>query len=187
MADIAHLAAGVLLEAELDDADGTILVGNRPVDADNGGALETGGNGAIEVLLASDVQLVDHDAVVEHGDAEGDVKGLFIELEGRGIVHLISADGLAVDLVDDLFFRLEFHQRGPVVLAQLRKRRPHVAENLRVIIRAIAACGTAAEELLGGQELLMDFETGFEADSGVIVGLHLFKGFEGRHRARLGN
>jgi len=185
VAGIAHLAAGILLQTELDDGDGAVLVGHRAVDADNGGALKSGRDTAVEILLAGDMELIDHDAVVEHGDAQGDVEGLFIEFKRGSIIHLVGADGLAVDPVDDLLFGLELHQGGAIVLAELREGRPHVAEDLRVIVIAVAARRAAAKELFGGEKLLMDFQPGFKADGGEIFGLHLFERLERGHRVRL--
>ncbi|MBP1770479.1 MAG: hypothetical protein H6P96_1097 [Candidatus Aminicenantes bacterium] len=119
VADIADLAAGVLLESELDDRDSTVVVGDGSVDAEDGRALEAGRDAAVEVLLAGDVDLVDEVEAVEQGDAEGPVEGLLVDHERRGVVHLVGADRLPVDPVDDLLAGLELHQGRAVVLAEL--------------------------------------------------------------------
>ncbi len=173
VADVADLAAGVLLEAELDDGDAAVLVRDPAVDADDGRALEAGRDAAVEVLLAGDVELVDEGEVVEHGHAEGDVEGLVVHHERRRVVHLVGADRLPVDPVDDLLLGLELHEGRAVVLAELGQGRPHVAEDLGVVLVAVAAGRAAAEELLFGQELLVDLEAGAEADLGVIRAGHL--------------
>ncbi len=115
---------------------------------------------------------------VEHGDAEGDVEGLLVDHERRRVVHLVGADRLPVDAVDDLLLGLELHQGRAVVLAQLGQGRPHVAEDLGVVLLAVAAGRAAAEELLLGQELLVDLEAGAEADLGVVRRGHLAEGLE---------
>ncbi|MCK7518234.1 MAG: hypothetical protein MZV64_11195 [Ignavibacteriales bacterium] len=133
MADVADLAAGVLLEAELDDRDAAVLVRDGAVDAEDGRALEAGRDAAVEVLLAGDVDLVDEVEAVEQGDAEGPVEGLLVDHERRRVVHLVGADRLPVDPVDDLLAGLELHQGRAVVLAELGQGRPHVAEDLGVV------------------------------------------------------
>ena len=178
VADVADLAAGVLLEAELDDPDVPSLVGDLPVDADDRRPLEPRRDAPVEVLLAGDVQLVDHLAVVEQADLEGDVQRLLVDHEGRRVVHLVGADGLPFDPVDDLFFGLELHEGRAVVLPELGQGRPHVAEDLGVELRAIAAGRAAAEQLLGRQELLMDLEAGLEPDGRVVPGRHVLEGLE---------
>ena len=101
-----------------------------------------------------------------------------VHLERRRVVHLVGADRLPVDPVDDLLLGLELHEGGAVVLAELGEGRPHVAEDLGVVLVAVAAGRAAAEELLLGQELLVDLEAGAEADLGVIRVGHLGEGLE---------
>jgi hypothetical protein len=61
--------------------------------------------------------------------------------------------------------------RGAVVLAELRKGRPHVAQHFTIMGLGVEARGTAAEELVARQQLLVHFEAGDEADRFVVEGL----------------
>jgi len=124
------------------------------------------------------VELVDHDTFIEHGDRQGDIQGLLVDHERRSVVHLIGANRLPVDPVDDLLFRFELHQSGAVILAELGQRRPHVAENLGVVGAAVPARRAAAEELLFGQQLLVDFQAGLEPDGGIVLGVISAKGLK---------
>ena len=98
----------------------------------------------------------------------------------RRVVHLVGADGLPLDAVDDFLPGLELHQGRAVVFAQLGQGRPHVAQDLGVVGRAVMAGRAAAEELPLGQELLVDFQAGLEADGGVVLGGHLGEGLENK-------
>jgi hypothetical protein len=64
MSDVAHFAAGILLKAELNDADEAVFVGNGAIDASDRRSLESGGNAAVEILLSGDMQLIYHRALV---------------------------------------------------------------------------------------------------------------------------
>ena len=57
--NIPHFAAGVFFEAELDQAYFLVFQRDLSLHADDGGALETGRDAAVEVLLAGDVHLPD--------------------------------------------------------------------------------------------------------------------------------
>jgi hypothetical protein len=81
-------------------------------------------------------------------------------------------------LIDNFFLRLEFHQCGAVILAQFGQGGAHMAEDFRVERIAVQTGRTAAEEFFGSENLLMDFESGFEADRGVVVRGHFTKRFE---------
>jgi len=61
---------------------------------------------------------------------------------------------------------------------QLGQGRPHVAEDLGVVL-GDSGRPAAAEELLGGQELLVDLEAGHEPDPGVVLGGHWPRRLEG--------
>ncbi len=180
VADIADLAAGVLLQPQLNDPDVAPLVRDLAVDADDGRPLEPGGDAPVQVLFAGDMEFVDHLAGIEHPDAQSDVQRLLVELEGRRVVHFVSADRLAIDPVDDLLFRLELHEGRAVVLAELGERGPHVTEDLGVERVAQPAGRTAAKELLRGQELLVDLQAGLEADGRVVLRGHLLERLENK-------
>jgi len=167
---VADLAAGILFDADLPDAHRAVAEGHLAVGADDGGTLEAGGDAAVQVLLAGDVHFADDVAAQQHRHQQAAVQGQVVHLEGRGVVHLVGADRLAVQQVDDLLARLELHQRGAVVLAHLRERRAHVAQDLGVVVVAVvAAGGAAAEQLAHGQQLLVDLQPAAEAQGGVVV------------------
>ncbi len=165
---VADLAARVLLDADLADVDLPVPVGDVPIGADDGRALETRGDAAVQVLLARDVHLAHHVAPQHHGHGNAAVQGLVVDLEGRGIVHLVGADGLVVQQVDDVLAGLELHQGGAVVLAHLRQGGPHVAQHLGLVLGLVVLAGrTAAEQLAPGQELLVHLQAHHEAQLGV--------------------
>lgn len=172
VAHVTHLPAGILLESQLNDANPAPFVRDRSIDADNGGSLKAGGDAAVQVLFPGDVDLVDHRAAVKKPDAQGDIERFVVKLKRRSIIHLVRADGVAVDLVNDLLPRFELHQCGAVVLSQFREGRAHVSEDLGVEFFAIAAGGASAEELFFGEELLMDLKAGLETESGVVARGH---------------
>ena len=70
------LAAGVLLDADLGDRELAAAERQPAVDADDGGALEAGGDGAVQVLLAGDVHLVDDVAAQHQALLDGHVERL---------------------------------------------------------------------------------------------------------------
>lgn len=78
---VGDLAAGILLDAELDDS--YLLAAQRDLalDAQDAGALEAGGNAAVEVLLAGDVQLADDVALQQQRRLDGDLHGLAVDAE----------------------------------------------------------------------------------------------------------
>ena len=132
---VGDLAAGVLLDADLRDRELAAAERQPAVHADDRGALEAGRDRAVEVLLARDVHLVDDVAPEHQALLDGDVHRLLVDQERRRVVHLVGADVLLVEEVDDVLLGLELHQRGAVVLAQLRERRAHVAQHLAVVRR----------------------------------------------------
>jgi hypothetical protein len=73
---------------------------------------------------------------------------------------------------------LELHEGRAVVLAELGQGRAHVAEDLGVVLAAVAAGRAAAEELLFGQDLLVDLEARAEPDRFVVGRGHLGEGLE---------
>jgi hypothetical protein len=178
---VGHLATGILLQPQLVNADFPALIRYPAVHPDDRRALKTGGDAAVEVLLAGHVELV-HQLEIQHqGHLEGDVQGLLVQHERRRVVHFVGAYRVAIDAVDDLLLGLELHQRGAVVLAQLRERRPHVPQDLGVVLVAVETGGTPAEYLLVGEQLLVDLQTGAQADFRVVLRRHLIEGFELEH------
>ena len=169
VADIGHFAAGILLDAQLDDPDLLPLERDLALDAQDAGALESGGDAAVEVLLARDVELADDIGLEQQRHLHGDLHRLAVEQEGRRVVDLIGAGGLVLDAVDHDLARLELHQRRAVVLAELGKGRPHVADDLGVVIGVVVvAAGRAmAEKLFFGLQLLMHFQAALESQPGV--------------------
>ncbi len=167
---VRHLAARILFDAHLEDGQLAPAERQAAVDADNGGALEPGGDRAVEVLLPRDVDFVDDVAAEHQALLDGDVHRVLVDEEGRRVIHLVRADVLLVQQVDDVLPGLELHQRRAVVLAELGQRRAHVAQHLAVVRVGVAARRAMAEHLALGEQLLVDFEAGDEADFGVEFG-----------------
>jgi hypothetical protein len=117
MTDVGDLAAGVLFQAELDKAYLLVLQLDLPFHPDDRGALEAGGDGAVEVLLARDMDLPYYFQFREQGDLERLVEGLAVEGEGWGVVNVVGACGFVGDAVNDLLAGLELHEGGAVVFA----------------------------------------------------------------------
>ena len=126
------------------------------------------GIAAVEVLFPRDMHLVDDVHVHRQADFDGHVHGRLVDQERRRVVHLVGADVLMIEEIDDLLLRFEFHQRGAVVFAQFAERGPHVAEHFAVVAFGIEAGGAAAKELVFGEELLVHFESGHQADGWII-------------------
>ena len=106
---------------------------------------------------------------------------VLVHQERRRIVHLVGADVEMVQEIDDLLLGLELHQRGAVVLAQFAERGPHVAQHFAVVGLGVEAGGAAAEELMFGEELLMHFQSGDQADGLIVEPLdHCSPSFAGR-------
>lgn len=147
MADVRNFAAGVLLDRELPNADLAVFVWDPPADANDTGALKTGGDRAVQILLAGDVQLADDVQPQQQADFERDVEGLVVDEERRRIVKLVGADRIPVDAVVDVLAGLLLHERRAVVLPQFRKSWTHVPQDLGVILLAVVPGGTTAEEL----------------------------------------
>ena len=133
VAPVLHLAAGVLFERDVGDRELAALEGKAAVEAHDGRALEAGGNAAVQILFAGDVDLVDDVHAHREADFDGHVQRRLVHEERRRVVHLVGADVQVVQEIDDLLLRLELHQRGAVVLAQFAERRPHVAQHLAVV------------------------------------------------------
>ena len=168
VADVADLAAGILLDGQLPDVDRAAVEGHLAVDRDDRRALESGRDAAVEVLLAGDVDLVDDLHPHQQGNGDRAVQGLPVQLERRSVIHLVGAYRLVLQQIDDLLACLELHQGGAVVLAHLRQGRAHMTQDLRVVLLGIAACRAAAEEFAVGQQLLVDLQPHFQADFGVV-------------------
>ena len=143
------------------------------LDAQDAGALEAGGDAAVEVLLARDVELADDVGLEQQRHLHGDLQGLAVEQEGRRVVDLVGAGGLVLDAVDHDLAGLELHQRRAVVFAELGKGRPHVADDLGVVIGVVvvAAGRAVAEKLFVGLQLLVHFQAALESQPGVGRGL----------------
>jgi hypothetical protein len=152
VADVGHLAAGVLLQRELADAQLAVHAQlrhperHRAREPHHGRALKAGGDRAVEVLLAHHVQLGHQVQVAELRDLDGTAHRL-----------LVGAHRAPLQAVHDLLLRLELHERGAVVLTQLAQGGAHVAQHLGVVAGDAPARGAAAEQLGGGAELLVDF------------------------------
>ena len=56
---VADLSAGILFYTQLTDVDGAVAKRDVAVGPDDGRALESRGNAAVQVLLAGDVDLAD--------------------------------------------------------------------------------------------------------------------------------
>ena len=168
VAAIGDLAARVLLDRHLRDRELAAAERQPPVHADDGRALKAGGDRAVEILLPRDVHLVDDVAAEHQALLDRDVHRLLVHREGRRVVHLVRAGVLAVEEVDDVLAGLELHERGAVVDAELRERRPHVAQHGAVVRARVAAGRAVAEELALGEQLLVDLEPADEADGGVV-------------------
>ena len=175
MSDVADLAAAVLLERELPDAQGAIdaqfrdAEGDLAVQSDHRRALEARGDRSVQVLLAHDVQFVDRIEIEQVGDLERDPHRLVVDLEGRRVVHLVGAHAATVEQVDDLLARLELHERGAVVLAELAQRGTHVAQHFGVGVVGVVTRRAPAEEFGRRVELLVDLEPTHESEL-VVVG-----------------
>jgi hypothetical protein len=100
--DVAHLAARVLFNAQLTNANALAGDGQMAVDADDRRALEPRGDAAVQVLLPRDVELADDARVEEQGDLDRNVDGLSVDGERRGVVDVVRARCLALDAVDDV-------------------------------------------------------------------------------------
>ena len=98
------------------------------------------------------MHLADDVAAQEQRDGDGAIERYRVDLERRCIVHFVGADSFLIQKVDDVLAGLELHQSRAVVLAHLRERRPHVAQDLGVMLAVVvAARRAAAEELALGQ------------------------------------
>ena len=70
--------------------------GGPPVHTNDSGSLESGRDGAVEILLSRDVYFIDDVAVKEHRNLEGNIERLLIQVEWGSVVHFVSA-GAAFD------------------------------------------------------------------------------------------
>jgi len=107
---------------------------------------------------------------IERTHFNGHIERDLVDQERRGVIHLVGADVEMVEEIDDLLLGFELHQRGAVVLAEFAEGGAHVAEDFAVVGLGVEAGGAAAEELVFGEELLMHFQSGDQAD-GLIVEL----------------
>ena len=165
---VGNLAARVLLDADLGDGELAAAERQAAVDADDGGALKSGRDRPVEVLLAGDVDLVDDVAAQHQTLFDGDVDRLRIDQKRRRVVHLVGADVGRVEEVDDVLAGLELHQCSAVVLAELRQGRSHVTEDRTVVDPGIESCRALAEHLFLGQQLLVNLEADPEPNLVVV-------------------
>ena len=117
---VPHLPAGVLLDAHLNHRDRAVRQGDFSFHADDGGPLKAGRNAPVQVLFPGDVNLP-HDARAEQQrHLQDDIDRLGVRRKRGRVVHLICANRVVADLIDDLLAGLELHEGGAVVFAQLR-------------------------------------------------------------------
>ena len=109
VAAVRNLATAVLFDADLRDRDAPVPEGNTALYADDCSPLESRWNRSVEILLASDMNLVDDVAAEHQALLDGDVNGLLVDGERWRIVHLIGTDVRLVEQINDVFFRLELH------------------------------------------------------------------------------
>ena len=170
MPPVGDFATAVFLDAHLSDGQLAVAKRESPVDADDGGALESRRDGAVQILLAGDVDLVDDVATQHQTLLDGDVDSPWIDQKRWRVVHLVGTDIALVEQIDDVLPGLELHQSRPVVLAQFGQGRSHVTKNSAVVGLGVEPCRAAAEHLLLGQELLMHLESDSQADLTVVDG-----------------
>ena len=168
MALVRDLTAGVLLDADLRDGDLAPAERQAPVHAHNRGALESGRDRTVQVLLARDVHLV-HDVAPQHQALlDRHVHRLLVDQKGGRVVHFVGADVRLVQQVDDVLFGLELHQRRAVVFPQFGERRTHVAQHDAVVRFRVKAGRAVTEHLPFGHQLLMHLEPCNEAHFRII-------------------
>ena len=117
MADVANLAAGVLFDAQLDEADIFLRQLEQAFHAHDGGTLEACRDGAVEVLFTGDMHFAHNVQVRTQGDDDGVVQGLAVNRERRSVIDVVGAGGAVLDAVDDFLLRLELHQGCAIVFA----------------------------------------------------------------------
>ncbi len=172
MTDIGYFAAGILLEAELDQPHFLVFQLDLPVDADDGGALKPGRNGTVEVLLSGDMDLAYNLEFGEERNFDGLGERLPVQRKRWRVVDIVGAGRFILDAVNDVLARAEFHQGSAVVLAEFAQRGPHVADQFGVvgILALVDPCRAPTEEFFAGVQLLVDLQTRHEPDT-VIIGL----------------
>ena len=160
----------LLLERELDEPDRLVSELDFALHSQDGGSLEPGGDAPIQVLLADDVDLADDVELAQKGDLEGDLKGFTVERKRRGVVDVIGAGRLILDLIDDLLAGFKLHERSAVILPQLAERGPHVTDDLGIeyALAVVKSRRTIAEKFFAGFELLVNLESGLESHAVVV-------------------
>src|SRR4029077_4243310 len=76
---VVYFAAGIFFNAEVSDGELSSTKGNESVHADDSGSLKAGGNGSVEVLLSSDVDLVDDVHIHHKAEFDRDVDSFLID------------------------------------------------------------------------------------------------------------
>ena len=124
------------------------------------------------------MQLADDIGFHLQGDLYGDVQGLAVDGKGRCVIHLIGAGRFVLDTVGDVLFGLEFHQGRTVVFSKFAEGGAHMTQDLSVVVveTLVYSRRAAAEQLLVGQQLLMNLKTAFEAHFGIAFRISLIQG-----------
>ena len=171
MADVRHLAAGVLFEAQLYESNLFVLKLQLTLDADDRRPLEACRYAAVEVLFPGDVHFAYHIHLCSEGYTDGYLQGLRVDGERRCIVDLIGAGRLIIETVGYLLAGLELHEGGAVIYSHLAERGPHMAYHLGIIIVVVMVytSRTAAEELALCLQLLVHLQSRFETYPLIII------------------
>ena len=80
--------------------------------------MESGRDGAVQILFPDYMDFVDYLTLQKQRQFYGDVEGIEVHRKGRAVIHLVGADVLAAEEVDDLLFGLELHQGSAVVFTE---------------------------------------------------------------------
>ncbi|EKD51431.1 MAG: hypothetical protein ACD_62C00256G0002 [uncultured bacterium] len=130
MSNVRNLAAGIFLNAELNEFDDFAFDGKLSRHTHNARALKTSRDGAVQILFAGYVKFT-HDVLFEQErDLNGNIQCLLIDAKRGGVVNVVRASGFVLDTVDDVLARAKLHERGAIILAQFTQRGPHVANDL---------------------------------------------------------
>jgi len=141
---------------------------NPAVRTDVGGALEAGGVGAVYDHLAHDLQLVNYVDVEQPGYDQGDLQSFRIDLGGRLLIRLYQT-GAVISLVEELAGYQHLLQCGPVYLSQLAARGPQIPEELKIgLLHLPVQGGAAAEEFMGGVQLLVNLYAADQSQGRVV-------------------
>ncbi len=131
-------------------------------------SLEARRIGSIDHRLPHHMYLVNGFRTYHECDGDGDFHCFGIQIVRGLFVHLHKACGLLAGFVEYFYTLLEFEERCWINLAQfaLGWSQPSHKGSLRVSLEELRRAGT--EELCYGVQLLMNFETHFQTDFGII-------------------